>query len=61
MTLFSATNVDAPSAKDALTAAERIFQRWIILHRPLATIMYVLSIVHVVLSYMYAMSFSASE
>lgn len=43
----------------ALTAAERVFQRWIVLHRPLATIMYVLSIVHVVLSYMYAMSFTA--
>lgn len=43
----------------ALTAAERVFQRWIVLHRPLATIMYILSIVHVVLSYMYAMSFTA--
>jgi hypothetical protein len=43
----------------ALGAAEKIFQRWIILHRPLATIMYVLSVVHVVLSYMYAMSFTA--
>lgn len=43
----------------ALTAAERVFQRWIVLHRPLATIMYVLSVVHVVLSYMYAMSFTA--
>jgi hypothetical protein len=43
----------------ALTAAERIFQRWIVLHRPLASIMYILSIVHVVLSYMYAMSFTA--
>lgn len=43
----------------ALTAAERVFQRWIVLHRPLATIMYILSVVHVVLSYMYAMSFTA--
>jgi hypothetical protein len=43
----------------ALGAAEKIFQRWIVLHRPLATIMYVLSVVHVVLSYMYAMSFTA--
>ena len=43
----------------ALTAAERVFQRWIVLHRPLATVMYVLSVVHVVLSYMYAMSFTA--
>lgn len=43
----------------ALTAAERVFQRWIVLHRPLATIMYILSVVHVVLSYMYALSFTA--
>lgn len=42
-----------------LGAAEKIFQRWIVLHRPLASIMYILSIVHVVLSYMYAMSFTA--
>src|SRR5439155_15840336 len=31
----------------ALTSAERIFQRWIVLHRPLASIMYILSAVHV--------------
>lgn len=43
----------------ALTAAERVFQRWIILHRPLATILYILSVMHVVLSYMYALSFTA--
>ena len=43
----------------ALSVAERVFQKWIVLHRPLATIMYILSIVHVVLSYMYAMSFTA--
>jgi hypothetical protein len=43
----------------ALTAAERVFQRWIILHRPLATLMYILSVVHVVLSYMYALSFTS--
>jgi hypothetical protein len=43
----------------ALTAAERVFQRWIVLHRPLATVMYILAVVHVVLSYMYAMSYGA--
>jgi hypothetical protein len=43
----------------ALGATEKIFQRWIVLHRPLASIMYILSVVHVVLSYMYAMSFAA--
>ncbi len=43
----------------ALGVAEKIFQRWIVLHRPLASIMYILSVVHVVLSYMYAMSFSS--
>ena len=42
-----------------LGAAEKVFQRWIVLHRPLASVMYILSVVHVVLSYMYAMSFTA--
>jgi hypothetical protein len=43
----------------ALSGAERLFQRWIIAHRPLATIMYVLSAMHVVISYMYALAYSA--
>lgn len=30
-----------------------IFRRWIILHRPLAGILYVLSVVHVILAYMF--------
>ncbi len=34
-------------------AAERLFRRWIIAHRPLAAIMYVLAAVHIVLSYMF--------
>ena len=42
----------------ALHSAERIFQRWIVLHRPLASIMYILSAVHVVLSFMYGMAFA---
>lgn len=42
-----------------LGAAEKIFQRWIIAHRPLATILYILSVMHVVLSYMYALSMKA--
>jgi hypothetical protein len=42
-------------AKAAKTeAADRIFRRWIVFHRPMAAIMYVLSAVHVVLSYMYS-------
>jgi hypothetical protein len=40
----------------ALSAAERLFRKWIILHRPLASIMYVLSAMHVALSYMYTPS-----
>ena len=43
----------------ALASAERIFQRWIVLHRPLASIMYILSAVHVVLSFMYGMAFTS--
>jgi hypothetical protein len=34
-------------------AAEKIFRRWIIAHRPLAAIMYVLAAVHILLSYMF--------
>jgi hypothetical protein len=40
----------------ALGGAEKVFQRWIVLHRPLASIMYILSVMHVVISYMYALS-----
>lgn len=39
-----------------LASAERLFRRWIVLHRPLASIMYVLSAVHVALSYMFTPS-----
>jgi hypothetical protein len=42
-----------------LAYATKLFQRWIVLHRPIATIMYVLSIVHVALSYMYTPSLGA--
>jgi hypothetical protein len=42
-----------------LQFASRIFQRWIVLHRPIATIMYVLSAVHVALSYMFTPSLGA--
>lgn len=35
---------------------EPIFRWWIILHRPLAAIMYILSIVHVILTYMFTPS-----
>ncbi|MFT3839055.1 MAG: hypothetical protein QM723_18890 [Myxococcaceae bacterium] len=43
----------------ALGGAEKVFQRWIVLHRPLASIMYILSVMHVVISYMYALAYSA--
>jgi len=36
-----------------LRAAERVFRLWIIAHRPLAAIMYVLAAVHIALSYMF--------
>lgn len=51
--------LELQSRLHALGGAEKVFQRWIVLHRPLASIMYILSIVHVVLSYMYAMAFTA--
>ena len=37
----------------SVKAAERIFRRWIIAHRPIAAIMYVLTAVHIILSYMF--------
>ena len=36
-----------------LRAAERVFRLWIVAHRPLAAIMYVLAAVHITLSYMF--------
>jgi len=36
-----------------LAVSQRFFRNWIILHRPIAAIMYVLSVVHVLLSYMF--------
>lgn len=40
----------------ALSSADALFRRWIVLHRPLASIMYVLSAMHVALSYMFTPS-----
>jgi hypothetical protein len=37
----------------AYDAADTIFRRWIVLHRPIAAVMYVISAVHVILSYMF--------
>lgn len=36
--------------------ADKIFRRWIVVHRPLATIMYILTFVHILFSYMYVPS-----
>lgn len=37
----------------AYQAANKIFSRWIVAHRPIAAMMYVLAAVHVILSYMF--------
>jgi len=37
----------------AWSTADKLFRRWMVLHRPLAAIMYVISAVHVALSYMF--------
>ena len=39
--------------------AHRFFKWWIILHRPLSSVMYILSILHVVLTYMFTPSLAA--
>jgi hypothetical protein len=38
----------------ALETANRWFSTWIVLHRPIAAIMYVLTVVHVLLAYMFS-------
>lgn len=38
------------------TRVDRIFRRWILFHRPLAACVYLITIVHVTLSYMFAPS-----
>lgn len=40
----------------SLSAAQRVFRNWIVLHRPIAALMYVLSFVHVALAYMFSPS-----
>ena len=42
----------------ALSVAGPWFELWIFLHRPIAAVMYVLSVVHVVLSYMFSPALS---
>lgn len=42
----------------AITASERVFRRWIVLHRPLAAMLYVLAIVHVLFAYMFSSAFA---
>lgn len=42
--------------KAALSVTQRVFRWWILLHRPLAAILYILSVVHVLLSLMFTPS-----
>lgn len=42
--------------KRALTYTQRVFWWWIVLHRPIAIAMYILSVVHVLLAYMFTPS-----
>ena len=45
---------EASARRAVLDKANRWFRTWILLHRPIAAIMYVLSIVHVLLAYMFS-------
>ena len=47
---------DLERSKAQLKVAQRVFRNWIILHRPIAALMYVLSFVHVALAYMFTPS-----
>jgi hypothetical protein len=40
----------------AMTAAQRVFRNWIVLHRPLAVAMYLLSFVHLAIAVLFASS-----
>lgn len=42
--------------KAAIVAAQRVFRYWILLHRPLAAAMYLFSLVHVLISVLFAAS-----
>ncbi|MEL6185761.1 MAG: hypothetical protein AAFU79_14155, partial [Myxococcota bacterium] len=44
-----------------LTGAQRFFRWWIVLHRPLSAIMYILSVVHVILTYMFTSSLATAS
>lgn len=43
-----------PRTQDGTSAAERVFRRWIVAHRPMAAILYVVALVHVAFSYMFS-------
>lgn len=53
---LAARRLDLEHKKAMLASAERVFRNWIVLHRPLAAILYVLVLVHVALSYMFTPS-----
>lgn len=42
--------------KAALHVTQRVFRWWIVLHRPIAAIMYILSVMHLVLAFMFTPS-----
>lgn len=51
---LAARRVDLERKKQVLSAAQRIFRNWIVLHRPLAGVLYVLAIAHIALAYMFS-------
>lgn len=44
-----------------LAGAQRFFRWWIVLHRPLSAIMYILSVLHVVLTYMFTSALATAS
>jgi hypothetical protein len=49
-------DLDPAQRTAAIQTAQRVFGIWIFLHRPLAGVLYVLCVMHIVLSYMYSAS-----
>lgn len=51
---LAARRVGLERRRATLDTANRWFRGWILLHRPIAAIMYILSVVHVLLAYMFS-------
>jgi hypothetical protein len=54
--ILARRKVELERYRGNLQLAERVFRRWIVLHRPLAGLLYLFAVVHILLSYMFTPS-----